>query len=564
MTLDNGNTEVLSQIAPKNNGDFATFEDSDGKGGWAVLDGIADLAAVDESKLKIGMRRYVREDEKEYALANDDPVTWVELPAGGGAVDSVNAQTGIVILDAEDVGAEPEGAVDAGIAAHVLEDDPHPTYTKESEVDAIVDEAIQAHEAALDPHPGYTTDSEAFSIAEDVVFEHTTDSDPHPVYTKEAEVAAIANAAIAQIVGGKNVAVSGTSPALTVAYSPTSLILGATVTVSVTSPTVSGSLNPTGWNDAEPAKAVFIDVNATCLAIVPGLTGGVEGRLAVIRATGVMPVMLTDEDSRSSASGDRFSGLFPHIIAPGAQRAFVYRGTRWVPLSRSDLQDQFEIFDDFIGVTNIAGSTFVSTHFSPVTSSGSVAIGTDNAAGVIGGVQLSGASAGQTAAIRAASSGQPIVPGRGFLMCAVRASVTTLNATGQTLMFRCCFGDSEAVANPTDGLGWIYDNESLFWQTYVATTTGGVFNKTASSVVVTAGEMVWLGVAVATNNSRCDFFIKTPSGSWIVANSLTSGLPVASELFVPDAVFQKVSGAGSRTAIVDAIGLSGVTAFRRS
>lgn len=32
---------------------------------------------------------------------------WIDPPSGGGAVDSVNGQTGIVVLDAGDVGAEP-------------------------------------------------------------------------------------------------------------------------------------------------------------------------------------------------------------------------------------------------------------------------------------------------------------------------------------------------------------------------------------------------------------------------------------------------------------------------
>ncbi|MER7517792.1 hypothetical protein [Streptomyces sp. NPDC126499] len=41
--------------------------------------------------------------------------------SGGGAVSSVNGETGVVVLDAEDVDAEPEGAV----AAHAAASDPH-------------------------------------------------------------------------------------------------------------------------------------------------------------------------------------------------------------------------------------------------------------------------------------------------------------------------------------------------------------------------------------------------------------------------------------------------------
>lgn len=47
-----------------------------------------------------------------------------------GAVDSVNGQTGVVVLDAADVGAEVAGAV----AAHVALSDPHPQYGLDTDV----------------------------------------------------------------------------------------------------------------------------------------------------------------------------------------------------------------------------------------------------------------------------------------------------------------------------------------------------------------------------------------------------------------------------------------------
>lgn len=47
-----------------------------------------------------------------------------------GAVDSVNGQTGVVVLDAADVGAEPAGTM----AAHVAAADPHPQYGLDTDV----------------------------------------------------------------------------------------------------------------------------------------------------------------------------------------------------------------------------------------------------------------------------------------------------------------------------------------------------------------------------------------------------------------------------------------------
>ena len=47
---------------------------------------------------------------------------------GGGAVDSVNGQTGVVVLGAADVGADPSGTAAAAVTAHEASSDPHPQY----------------------------------------------------------------------------------------------------------------------------------------------------------------------------------------------------------------------------------------------------------------------------------------------------------------------------------------------------------------------------------------------------------------------------------------------------
>lgn len=54
----------------------------------------------------------------------------------GGAVDSVNGKTGIVVLSPEDVGADPAGTGSEVIAQHEVAADPHPQYLTQSEGDA--------------------------------------------------------------------------------------------------------------------------------------------------------------------------------------------------------------------------------------------------------------------------------------------------------------------------------------------------------------------------------------------------------------------------------------------
>jgi len=50
-------------------------------------------------------------------------------------VKSVNGKWGAVILDADDVGADPAGTAAAAVAAHVAEPDPHPQYVEEAPED---------------------------------------------------------------------------------------------------------------------------------------------------------------------------------------------------------------------------------------------------------------------------------------------------------------------------------------------------------------------------------------------------------------------------------------------
>lgn len=96
-----------------------------------------------------------------------------ELDAGGGSVTSVNGQTGVVVLDAADVGAitlaesiaaAPVQSVNGFTGAVVLDAadvgaDPAGAGT------AAASAAIAAHVAAVDPHPQYTTVAEAAAAA---------------------------------------------------------------------------------------------------------------------------------------------------------------------------------------------------------------------------------------------------------------------------------------------------------------------------------------------------------------------------------------------------------------
>ena len=85
---------------------------------------------------------------------------------GTGAVDSVNGQTGVVVLTATDVGADAAGTAAAEVGTHVAASDPHPQYLTPAEGNAAYDalgaaaSAVSTHVAASDPHPQYNTQAE--------------------------------------------------------------------------------------------------------------------------------------------------------------------------------------------------------------------------------------------------------------------------------------------------------------------------------------------------------------------------------------------------------------------
>ncbi len=107
---------------------------------------------------------------------------------GSGAVSSVNGQIGHVVLDAADVGADPAGtgalAALAAVAAHVAEADPHTQYTTASEAAAaapVQSVNTQTGAVVLD---AADVGADAAGTAASAVAAHEADQTPHAVITQ--------------------------------------------------------------------------------------------------------------------------------------------------------------------------------------------------------------------------------------------------------------------------------------------------------------------------------------------------------------------------------------------
>ena len=107
---------------------------------------------------------------------------------GSGAVSSVNGQIGHVVLDASDVGADPAGtgasAASAAVAAHVAAADPHTQYTTAAEAAAAAPVQSVNGETGAVVLSATDVGADAAGTAATAVSAHEADTTPHAVITQ--------------------------------------------------------------------------------------------------------------------------------------------------------------------------------------------------------------------------------------------------------------------------------------------------------------------------------------------------------------------------------------------
>lgn len=103
---------------------------------------------------------------------------------GGGAVDSVNGQIGHVVLDAADVGADAAGTAAAAVAGHEAALDPHPQYTTAAEAAAAAPvQSVNSQTGAV-VLSAADVGADPSGTAGAAVAAHETDTTPHAVVTQ--------------------------------------------------------------------------------------------------------------------------------------------------------------------------------------------------------------------------------------------------------------------------------------------------------------------------------------------------------------------------------------------
>lgn len=123
-------------------------------------DGVPSISAsivagsINETKLDAGVNASLaladsslQPGDNVSELTNDAGYVDAAGASTAAPVQSVNGETGAVILDATDVGADAAGTAAASIAAHLAAPDPHPQYLTAAEGDAAYDIAGAASAA---------------------------------------------------------------------------------------------------------------------------------------------------------------------------------------------------------------------------------------------------------------------------------------------------------------------------------------------------------------------------------------------------------------------------------
>lgn len=98
----------------------------------------------------------------------------VQIPASASGVDSVNGESGIVILDAVDVGADPTGTAAAAVAAHTGAADPHVGYALESTLAPVATSGVYADLTGKPSIPDSPDDIGAAAVVHTHVIGDTT------------------------------------------------------------------------------------------------------------------------------------------------------------------------------------------------------------------------------------------------------------------------------------------------------------------------------------------------------------------------------------------------------
>lgn len=236
--------------------------------------------------------------------------------ASAAPVQSVNTQTGAVVLGAADVGAEPAGTAASAVAVHVATADPHPQYTTAVEAAAAAPVQSVNGQIGTVALTAASVGADPSGTASAAVATHVAAANPHPQYA----AAPILRAHVfgSTVSPSKNTSTWATLPDLTATVSVANGMLDIEAECSFFSaPTLINTLVEgqvrlaiDGTPVANTTRTVSYRTPAL-IGLIPGETGS-QVRIPLIRVTGL---------SSSVTVAVQWSVTSGTLVAQGTERS---------------------------------------------------------------------------------------------------------------------------------------------------------------------------------------------------------------------------------------------------
>jgi hypothetical protein len=329
----------------------------------------------------------------------------------------------------------------------------------------------------------------------------------------------------------------------------------------VTPSTNQDNYAPTGWNDADPAKATTINISAGASIKITGLTGGQAGRVAVLKNTSLDRLIILEDSSSASTATNRFDFRNPIFLLPNGSATLLYDGvdSLWQPMGTSGgigFGAFFDTFDDFIG----AAGSFTTTA-GQIGRFGGVGSGT-NASGQagtylvnttekpLGIAQIDTGTTSTGNATLGSADGASVIPANGQAIFLCRIAVEALSTAGDEYQIFAGFQDALGTTNVTDGVYWVYNRgASTSWQG--ATANNGTRTTTGAAGPTVDTNYIWLGIYLNATWARATYFYSTDSRTWVIAGELTSNLPPQTRTTGFGVTINKTAGTNQRNCSID-------------
>jgi hypothetical protein len=329
--------------------------------------------------------------------------------------------------------------------------------------------------------------------------------------------------------------------------------------------------SPTGWNDADPNKAVTINITGTNSLKITGLAGGVAGRLAVLKNSSTDKLIILEDESASSTAANRFDFRNPIFLLPNGSVTLLYDGvdSRWQPIASSGgigFGAFFDNYDDFIGGANTFGTTAAEVgRYVGIASGG-------GAGGAVSNYLINSTekplgvyriTPGTTTTGRALLGAGPttgggtfteavlnnVVPANGQAVFLCRIAVETLSTSGDEFQIFAGFQDAVST-NVTDGVYWQYiRTASTAWQG--ATANNGTRTATGAAGPTVDTNYIWLGIYINPTWARATYFYSTDSVTWVMAGEITTNLPTSARNTGVGILMNKSAGTNVRNCSID-------------